>query len=54
MSEKSSGDFGLPGKLYYEDDLRIRTHDISLSVFYFIDLKSAERKRGKSTIKSKK
>lgn len=53
MSEKSSGDFGLPGKLYYDDDLRIRTNSISVSVFYFIDLKTSERKKGKSTIKKK-
>jgi hypothetical protein len=54
MSEKSSGDFGIPGKLYYEDDLRIRTHSISLSLYYFIDLKTEESKKGKSTIKSRK
>ena len=53
MSEKSKGDFGLPGKLYYEDDLRIRNHALSLSLYYFIDLKTEERKKGKSTIKSK-
>lgn len=54
LSEKSSGDFGLPGKLFYNDDLRIRSHSISLSLYYFVDLKTSERKKGKSTIKSKK
>ena len=54
MSEKSSGDFGLPGQLNYEDDLRIRNHTLALSIYYFIDLKTSERKRGKSTIRPKR
>jgi hypothetical protein len=54
MSQESKGVFGYPGQLYYEDDLRIRNHSLSLSLYYFIDLKTSERKKGASTIKPHK
>lgn len=52
MSEKSKGDFGL-NEVTYHDDLRLQNHSLNLSLYYFIDLKTSERKKGKSTIKSK-
>jgi Outer membrane protein beta-barrel domain len=52
MSEKSKGDFGI-NELTYAEDLRFRNQSISLSLYYFIDLKTSERKRGASTIKPK-
>jgi hypothetical protein len=52
MSEKSKGDFGI-NEVVYEDDLRFRNQSINLSLYYFIDLKTSERKRGQSTIKPK-
>lgn len=54
MSEDSKGTFGYPGQLNYKDDLRLRNHSLNLSLFYFIDLKTSERKKGKSTIKQPK
>jgi len=54
MSQESKGVFGYPGQLYYEDDLRMRNHSLNLSLFYFIDLKTSERKKGASTIKPHK
>jgi hypothetical protein len=53
MSEKSKGDFGMPNEVKYEDDLRFQNHSLNLSLYYFIDLKTSERKKGKSTIKPK-
>jgi hypothetical protein len=53
MSQESKGDFGLAGNLNYNDDLRIRIQTISMSVFYYIDLKTEDRKKGKSTLKLK-
>ncbi len=53
LSPESKGDFGLGGKLNYEDDLKIRIQGIVLSVFYYIDLKTEDRKKGKSTLKLK-
>jgi hypothetical protein len=54
FSRDTKGVFGLPNVLYYEDDLRVRNQEIVLSLHYFIDLKTDQRKRGKSTIKMKK
>jgi Outer membrane protein beta-barrel domain len=54
MSPTSKGDFGLPGVVYYQDDLQTRNQGLALSLHYFIDLKPAERNKGKSTIKKKK
>jgi hypothetical protein len=53
LSPEDKGEFGLAGNLNYSDDLKIRIKTISLSVFYYIDLKTEERKKGKSTIKLK-
>jgi hypothetical protein len=51
FSRTSDGDFGLPGVLYYEDDLQVRNKEIVVSLHYFIDTKIEERKKGKSTLK---
>lgn len=51
FSPDSDGDFGLDGILYYKDDLQVRNQSVSLSLFYFIDLKLEEKNKGKSTIK---
>jgi len=53
LSPEDKGEFGLAGNLNYSDDLKIRIKTISLSVFYYIDLKTEERKKGKSTVKLK-
>ncbi len=50
-SRTSKGDFGLPGTEYYEDDLQIRNQEVVLSLHYFFDLNTAERNKGKSTLK---
>jgi hypothetical protein len=52
MSEKSQGDFGI-NEVTYKEDMRFRNQSINLSLYYFIDLKTSERKRGQSTIKPK-
>jgi len=54
LSRESNGEFGLPGVLYYEDQLKIRSRELVLSLHYFIDLKIDQRKKGKSTSKIKK
>lgn len=54
LSQESEGNFGLNGILYYKDDLHTRFHTASLSVFYFIDLQTETKNKGKSTIKQKK
>lgn len=51
FSPDTDGDFGLAGILYYKDDLQVRNQGISLSLFYFIDLKLDQRNKGGSTIK---
>jgi hypothetical protein len=51
FSPDKSGDFGLDGVLFYKEDLQSRPQQIALSMFYFIDLKTEDRKRGKSTSK---
>lgn len=53
MSRTSNGSFGLPGILYYEDNLRVRNHEVVVSLHYFIDLKTDERNKGKTTSKIK-
>jgi hypothetical protein len=45
--------YGLPGTLYYEDELKVRNNAFVVSLYYFIDLKIEERKKGKSTSKIK-
>jgi Outer membrane protein beta-barrel domain len=52
-SGETKGEFGLPGIVYYEDELKIRSRELVLSLHYFIDLKNADRKKGKSTIQIK-
>lgn len=54
LSDESQGDFGLPGVLFYKDDLHTRFHVISLSAAYFIDLQTETKDKGKSTINQKK
>ncbi len=51
LSPDSKGNFGLDGILYYEDDLQVRNQGLAVSIFYFIDLKTEEKNKGKSTIK---
>lgn len=38
----------------YEDEVRVRMQTLNLSLFYFIDLKTDQRNKGKSTSKIKK
>jgi hypothetical protein len=55
FSRTSDGYFGgFDGDLYYTDDLQVRMQNISLSLFYYIDLKTDQKNKGKSTIKTKK
>ena len=54
FSRDTDGTFGLDGILYYEDDLQVRNKEFVLTVHYFIDLKTEERNKGKSTLKIKK
>jgi hypothetical protein len=54
LSPQSKGDFGLGGQLNYKEDLRIRMQAVSLSVSYFVDLRTEDRKKGKSTSKIKR
>jgi Outer membrane protein beta-barrel domain len=54
MSQDSKGDFGLPGVLYYKDDLQTTNQGLALSLYYFIDLKTDQKNKGKSTSKVKK
>ncbi|HEU5289925.1 MAG TPA: porin family protein [Cyclobacteriaceae bacterium] len=54
LSPDSDGYFGgFDGDLYYQDELQIRMHTLNLSLQYFIDLKTDQRNKGKSTIKTK-
>ncbi len=53
LSRESNGVYGLPGTLYYEDELKVRNNAFVVSLYYFIDLKIEERKKGKSTSKIK-
>jgi hypothetical protein len=51
FSQDSQGDYGLSGILFYKDDLQSRYRGFSLSLSYFIDLKTDDRNKGKSTSK---
>mgnify|MGYP001213380451 CR=1 FL=1 len=54
LSQDSKGYFGgFDGDLYYQDDLQVRLHGIYLSLHYFVDLKTDQRKKGKSNSKVK-
>jgi len=53
LSRSGKGEFGLPGILFYEDDLKVRSRELVVSLYYYIDLKVDQRKKGKSTIKTK-
>lgn len=53
LSRYGKGEFGLPGILFYEDDLKVRSRELVVSLYYYIDLKVDQRKKGKSTIKTK-
>lgn len=53
LSRESNGVYGLPGVLYYEDELKVRNNAFVVSLYYFIDLKIEDRKKGKSTSKIK-
>jgi hypothetical protein len=55
LSRTSDGYFGgYDGVLFYEDELQVRMQTLNLSLHYFIDLKTDQRNKGKSTIKTKK
>jgi hypothetical protein len=54
FSRTSEGNFGYDGLLFYFDDLRVRNQEFVLTLHYFIDLKTEERNKGKSTLKIKK
>lgn len=55
LSGTSDGYFGgYDGDLYYEDELQLRMQTLFMSLHYYIDLKTDQRKKGKSTIKTKK
>jgi hypothetical protein len=55
LSPTDDGYFGgFDGDLYYEDELQLRMHTLNLSLQYFIDLKTDQRKKGKSTSKVKR
>lgn len=49
----NDGDYGLEGTLFYEDDMQSRPQAVGFSLFYFIDLKTEDRNKGKSTSKIK-
>lgn len=49
----TDGDYGLEGTLFYQDDMQSRPQSAGFSLFYFIDLKTEDRNRGKSTSKIK-
>lgn len=51
LGREYDGEFGLPGILYYEDELQVRNQEIVFALHYFFDLKTAQRKKGKSTMK---
>lgn len=53
FSQDTDGDYGLAGVLFYEDDMQSRPQSIGASLFYFVDLKTEDRKKGKSTSKIK-
>jgi hypothetical protein len=51
LSTESNGRFK---NTYYQDDLRVRNQGFRLSLFYMIDIRTEERKKGKSTIRQKR
>lgn len=52
LSADSKGVFGSKA-MFYQDDLRVQNQEFSVSLHYFIDLKTDERNKGKSTSKIK-
>lgn len=55
LSPASDGYYGgLNGALTYADELQMRMQTLNLSLQYFIDLKTDQRNKGKSTIKTKR
>jgi hypothetical protein len=53
FAQDTDGNYGLEGTLFYEDDMQSRSQSLGASIYYFIDLKTEERKKGKSTSKVK-
>jgi len=53
LSRYGKGEFGFPGILFYQDELRVRSQEVVLSVHYLFDLQIDQRKKGKSTLKVK-
>lgn len=53
FAQDTDGDYGLQGTLFYEDDMQSRPQSAGVSLFYFIDLKTEDRNKGKSTSKIK-
>ena len=53
FAQDTDGDYGLQGILFYEDDMQSRPQSAGFSLFYFIDLKTEDRNKGKSTSKIK-
>jgi hypothetical protein len=51
LAKSGDGIFGYPGDLYYEDELQVRSRELVLSLHYYLDLKTDQRKKGKSTSK---
>ncbi len=47
LSRYGKGEFGLPGALFYEDELRVRSRELVLSLHYFTDLKTDQTKKRK-------
>jgi hypothetical protein len=58
LSPTSNGKFGVMDNIVlaneYQDDLQLRVHTLNLALNYFIDLKTDQRSKGKSTSKFKK
>jgi hypothetical protein len=55
LSRTSDGYFGgYEGDLYYADELQVRMQTINFALHYYIDLKTDQRKKGKSTSKYKR
>jgi hypothetical protein len=53
FAQDTDGSYGLDGILFYEDDMQSRNQSAGVSIFYFVDLKTEDRNRGKSTSKVK-
>jgi hypothetical protein len=54
FSQSTDGSYGLDGTLFYDDDMQSRHQGVAFSVYYFIDLKTEEKNRGRSTSKIKR